>query len=142
VTAAFFDTSALVKLLLREPGAAVVAEAWLLADPPVCSRLALVEARAALAAAHRARRHDATQHRRLKRSFAEMWSQASVVEVDEAVVLLAADLAEEHALRGYDAVHVAAALTAASPLFVSADADQLRAAEALKLTTLQPATNP
>jgi predicted nucleic acid-binding protein len=138
LTAVFFDTSALVKLLLREPGAAAVADAWLLADPPVCSRLALVEARAALAAALRAGRHDAARHRRLKRSFEEMWVQVTVVEADERVVSLAADLAETHALRGYDAVHLAAALIAGVPVFVSSDADQLRAVEAEQLVALAP----
>jgi predicted nucleic acid-binding protein len=139
VTAAFFDTSALVKLLLEEPGAAAARQAWEMADPQICSRLAFVEARAALAAAHRAGRLDAGQLVVLKRRFAEMTVQAAVVDVDEALVDVAADLAEKHALRGYDAVHLAAALAAATPLFVSADADQLRAAHAENLAILDPA---
>jgi hypothetical protein len=48
--------------------------------------------------------------------------------VGAALVDLAGDLAGTHALGGDGAVHLAAALTVPAELFVSADADQLRAA--------------
>jgi predicted nucleic acid-binding protein len=139
VTAAYFDSSALVKLLIRERGSAEAWENWLAATPPVCCRLGFVEARAALAAARRTGRLDEALHRTGKRLLNELWEEVAPVEADEALVVLAADLAEKHALRGYDAVHVAAALAAATPLFVSADADQLRAAHAENLAVLDPA---
>jgi uncharacterized protein len=140
VTAVFFDTSALVKLLLDEAGTAIAREAWELAAPPVCCRLAFVEARAALAAAHRAGRLEAAQYRLARRRFADLVEQTAVVEVDEQLVWLAADLAETHALRGDDAVHLAAALTVGTGLMVSADADQVRAARAENLPSLDPAS--
>jgi predicted nucleic acid-binding protein len=50
-----------------------------------------------------------------------MWQELAIVEVDEALAASAADLAEREALRGYDAVHLAAALTVACDVLVSGD---------------------
>ena len=52
----------------------------------------------------------------------------TVVDVTDEVVALAADLAEEEALRGYDAVHLATALTAGVTLFAGADSALCEAA--------------
>jgi len=43
------------------------------------------------------------------------------VEITEALVAVAADLAEEEALRGYDAVHPAAALAIEAQILTSSD---------------------
>lgn len=142
MSSAYFDTSVLFKLLLDEPGAAEARAAWASAEQTVCSRLAFVETRSALAAARRARRMDDEAHEELKRRFAELMVPATVVEVDEPLTEIAADLAEAHALRGYDAVHLAAALSAGAEVFVSSDADQLRAASTELLTVLDPAGAP
>ena len=50
-----------------------------------------------------------------------LWSQLSVVEVDEDLMRLAGDLAITHSLRGYDAVHLAAASLVGATVFSSAD---------------------
>jgi uncharacterized protein len=52
----YFDSSALVKLVIEETGTALVAELWDGCDAALASRLAYPEVRAALAAA--ARDHD------------------------------------------------------------------------------------
>ena len=54
-----FDSSALVKLVLDEPGSNVAAELWNASDAALSSRLAYPEVRAALAAA--GRNHDLTE---------------------------------------------------------------------------------
>jgi predicted nucleic acid-binding protein len=68
--------------------------------------------------------------------------------VHEVVIDRAMILAETHALRGYDAIHPAAALEVAAALrthglpplvLVSADQEQLDAATAEGLATLNPA---
>jgi predicted nucleic acid-binding protein len=48
---------------------------------------------------------------------------------------VAPDQAEAHALRGYDAVHLATAQAAECELVVTADRDMLRAASRLGFTT-------
>jgi len=50
-----------------------------------------------------------------------LWSQMSVVEIDEILMRLAGDLASTYSLRGYDAVHLAAAHLVGAEVFSSAD---------------------
>ena len=108
----YLDTSALVKLFVEEAGSSSV-EAWAAsASVLVTSRITYAEARAALA---RARRIGTLSASELRRAVAELdaeFGTQAIVEVDEPLVFRAGRLAEEHALRGYDAVHLAAALEA------------------------------
>src|SRR5207244_7507343 len=60
---AYFDTSAVVPLLVAERGSALVASLWDGADRAVSGRVAYPEARAALAQAHRLGRLTARQLR-------------------------------------------------------------------------------
>lgn len=134
---AYFDTSAIVPLLVDEPGSGAAGEMWDRAVLLVTVRLALVEARAALAQAARARRISGAQHRSSVRELDGLLAQAHVVEVDEDLVRLAGDLAERHDLRAYDAVHLAAALTAADDdlVLVAGDRALVTAAAAAGLAT-------
>jgi predicted nucleic acid-binding protein len=70
----------------------------------------LVETRAALA---RRRHHadlSAPHHRAALTAFGDDWERLARIEVSESLVARAADLAEGHRLRGYDAIHLASAL--------------------------------
>ena len=109
----FLDSSAAVKLYVRETGTAWVTD---LADPSsgdelVIVRITAVEIAAALfRQAHGGRLSlaDATRalsilHRNLQRTY-------QVVELSPAVGDLAVEVARRHALRGYDCVQLAAAL--------------------------------
>ncbi len=51
------------------------------------------------------------------------------MEVSEALIVGAADLAEAEALRGYGAVHLAAAVTVGATVFASADSELCAAAQ-------------
>jgi predicted nucleic acid-binding protein len=110
---AYFDTSALVPLVVEEAGTARCAEQWTLADRVVSVRLLEVEARAVLAQAARQDWLSARQLRSAVDSLGDLLSQLDFVAVDDVIVRLAADLAEAHALRAYDALHLAAALEVA-----------------------------
>ncbi len=57
----YFDSSALVKLVVEEAGSSLVAQLWDGCDAALASRLAYPEVRAALAAA--ARNHDLDRRR-------------------------------------------------------------------------------
>jgi predicted nucleic acid-binding protein len=105
----YFDTSAVVPLLIAEPGSARAATLWDQADRVVSVRLLYPEARAALAQAARLGRLTHRQLREAAAEFDDRWSQLDLVEVDERLAFRAGDLAEIHGLRGYDAVHLAAA---------------------------------
>ena len=124
----YVDTSTLMKLLIEEPGSARAAVIWDGSDVVAAARLVHVEARAAMAAAHRARRLSPTQLRRSTTELAGLWQQFTIVEITEGLVDTAGDLAEQEGLRGYDAVHLAAALQIGADLLTSADSELCAAA--------------
>ena len=109
----YLDTSALLKLLVQEPGSDVAASLWDAGDSVATSRLAYPEARAALASAARGRRLTPAAHRAAKSELGELMKQVALVEVTAGICDEAGDLAEGFALRGYDAVHLASAVAIA-----------------------------
>lgn len=136
--AAYFDTSAIVKLYLREAGSEDTAALFERCAQVFSHEMAFVELRAALAAAHRLERIDDAQHRTLADDFGADWRDSfSALRSDEALLDRAADLAEGFALRGHDAVHLAAAdrlrLTLPGLHFASFDRNLNRAARLLGL---------
>ena len=127
---AYFDTSALVPLLVAEDGSARAASLWDGADRVVSVRLLYPEARAALAEAQRLGRLSARQLREAVSGLDARWRELDLVEVDEQLAFQAGVLAEAHDLRGYDAVHLAAAgrVHDASLVVVAGDRALLEAA--------------
>lgn len=106
----YLDTSALVKLYVEEPGRDAVLPLLEAAVACATVRIAYVEARAAFARRRREGGFDARELRRLVDLFDVDWGAYTLVEVSEPLVRRAGLLAERHGLRGYDAVHLAAAL--------------------------------
>lgn len=138
MTIVYFDSSALVKLVIEEDGSDDAARLWDGADVVVTSRVAHPEVRAALAAAHRDARLDAAAHRQAKAGWDAFHQALRKVELTRQLEQEAADLAEQHALSGFDAVHLASALTLAEvPVVVATwDGRLLRAARSSGLDTL------
>jgi predicted nucleic acid-binding protein len=115
---------------VAEEGSDLADELWDAAARKVSSHLIYPEARAALAAASRAGRIDA---RGLRQGVADLEAAVAslqLVGVDEALAREAGRLAAEYALRGYDAVHLATALSVedSTLVIVTWDRDLARAA--------------
>ena len=108
---AYFDTSALIKLIIEEAGSESAKQLWDASASTFGGRLVYPGGRAALASARRGGRLSAAGLRSAKARLAELWDQILVVELSAQVADAAGDLAERYALRGYDAVHLASALT-------------------------------
>jgi predicted nucleic acid-binding protein len=106
---AYFDTSAVVPLLIAESGSGRAASLWDGADRVVSVRLIYPETRAALAQAERLGRLTARQLRDAGTEFDSLFEEIDLIEVDDALARRAGELAEVRQLRGYDAVHLAAA---------------------------------
>jgi predicted nucleic acid-binding protein len=106
---AYLDTSAVVPLLIAEPGSARAASLWESADRVVSVRLLYPETRAALAQAARLGRITARNLRTAVTRFDTLFTELDLVEVDDPLARRAGELAEFHGLRGYRAVHLAAA---------------------------------
>ena len=157
----YLDTSSLVKLYKDETESAEVERLVSSAEVAATSRLAYVECRAAFAQAQRlsalgqapplrgrrSTRVD-TAYRDIVSSFMDDWTSKRFYawSVSASVIGNAGDLAERHALRGYDAVHVASALSLARRLesdflFSSFDPSQRRAAAAEGLSLAHEVTS-
>ena len=131
----YFDTSAFIPLIIDEPSSGTRERLWNEAARAVSVRLLHVEARSALA---RAQRLGRLTHRGLASAVAlldDLNAQVDHIEITERLVRIAGDLTEEQHLRGYDAVHLAAARTVADEDTVFASGDhELVAAANLGLT--------
>lgn len=128
---AYFDTSAIVPLLIDEPGSETARGTWDEASRIAGIPLLYAEARAALAQAQRTGRLTAAQLRATVGTLDERYMQLDLVEIDDLLVRHAGELAETRGLRGYDAVHLAAALQVIDPdlVLVAGDRALLDAAE-------------
>jgi len=120
---AYFDTSALLKLVIAEAGADQASLLWERASEVVVSRLVWPEALAALAAARRGRRLTEEGHAAAVRLFRDLFGRCTVVSVADHLVERAAELASGYDLRAADAIHLATALAVMEPgsIFVTWD---------------------
>jgi predicted nucleic acid-binding protein len=125
----YFDTSALIKLVLPEEGSALALELWNGDFRAAASALVYPEGRAALAAAERSKRLAGRRHREAVKNFDRAYEEIATIGVDEQLAVEAGAMASEFSLRGYDAVHLATALRLAhrDVALVSWDQDLCRA---------------
>jgi hypothetical protein len=116
----YFDSSALVKLVVEESGSDLTAELWDGCDAALTSRLAYPEVRAALAAS--GRNHDLAEREldAAEQAWERFWAAIRPVELTAAVEQHAGRLARVHALTGADSVHLASALAIGDPDLVVA----------------------
>jgi predicted nucleic acid-binding protein len=133
----YFDTSALVKLLIPEEGSELVERLWGSAYTGVSSILSYPEGRSALGIAQRKGRLSSRDYERSLQVFEELSEELVSIGVDREVTRLAGEHATEFGLRGYDAVHLATALDLGEEelVFVTWDEDLRRAAHSAGLGT-------
>lgn len=112
----FCDTSALIKLYVREPFTEEMLTAADAAPALAVCRIAWAEAMAALARRLRESPADAAVIDRIRERLRIDWSDYLIVEITQALVELAGDYADTFALRGYDSVQLAAAQTLSEAL--------------------------
>lgn len=134
----YVDTSTLIKLIIDEEGSDRADMIWQSADQVAAASLILVEARAALASAARLGRLTKTQHRTAKTELGTFYDDLHVVAITDELVGDAAEIAEVEGLRGYDAVHLAAALMIGATVLTSADTALCDAAARRGLHTANP----
>jgi predicted nucleic acid-binding protein len=126
----YLDTSALIKLVLVEPGSEIAVDLWTGAPRAASSILVYPEGRAALAAARRSGRLEGSLYGRTLAKFERTCQQMLWIQVDELVATSAGEGASTFGLRGADAVHLATALELADQevTFVTWDRDLADAA--------------
>jgi len=137
----YLDSSSLFKCLIAEDHGDDVA-VWVdAAEAVAASRVAYPEVAAALAGRHARRQITSDHMRQALDDLGAAWTDLLVVDLAER---LAAELAVRHVLRGFDAVHLAAAVTLRDAVgndgvaFSSFDEALSRAAVAEGLIVLEP----
>ena len=106
----YLDTSALVKLYVRERGSAQTRTHAGKARALATSVVAYAECRAAFTRLRRERPGTDSRHRKRVLQLDQDWKQYLRVELTPTVVQSSGELAERHGLRGFDAIHLACAL--------------------------------
>jgi predicted nucleic acid-binding protein len=146
----YFDSSALVKLYVAETGSewvntAVQAEeqarVWI-------AKIGIVEAASAIARHHRTGNITSPKRDLLFQALLfDSRNRLALISESNKIIALAVNITQKHPLRGYDAVHLAAALELnkqlsenqlSSIIFVSADENLNQAAFAEGLTVENP----
>ncbi len=105
----YFDTSALLKLYVDERDSDSVRDLYSQAGFVCTHLIAYVELLAGVAKGGSLGRLSAEQQVQLLAEIDTGWRQLEVVEIDEVLARRAGHLALRHVLRGFDAVHLAAA---------------------------------
>jgi predicted nucleic acid-binding protein len=139
----YLDTSALVKRFVAEKGSQRVEEMLTTGEPAATSKIGYAEVHAALARRRREGGLSTNGYALACRSFEEDWKTYVRVDLRDEVLQLARDLIKRRPLRGFDAIHLASALTLGRELgepmrFVAADARLLDAAKAERLRVMNP----
>jgi predicted nucleic acid-binding protein len=131
----YADSSSILKLFLDEPGSGTARNLVTMADSLVTSIVAWPEIRAGLARASRDHRISPAEYdQTLALLSNDIWPRFEVVGLEDSLAFQAGNLATEYFLRGFDAIHLASAITLRETLvetitFASFD-DRLNAAAA------------
>lgn len=121
---AYFDTSALVPLLVDESSSPLCRSLVDASDRLVTNQVTYVEATAAITRAERMGRVGTKEAISALEMLDDYWLDFRLVEVDSALISQAALLARRFALRGYDAIHCASAAQVADDDLVACAGDR------------------
>lgn len=128
----YLDTSSLLKLFLEEDGSTRVARICSHATRISISIVGYPEARSGLARARLGGRTSVRNYDDTLQRFEATWATLNIADVTDPLATLAGNLAEKHVLRGFDAIHLASAITLqrelSEPMTFSAFDDRLNGA--------------
>lgn len=104
----FCDTSALIKLLINEPGSDQMMESSLQAEAIAVCRITWAEAMAGMARRQRDDPISGDDIEQARQRLIDRWDHFTIVEVSQRLVETAGRFADVFSLRGYDSVQLAA----------------------------------
>ncbi len=107
----YLDSSALIKRYVVEAGSDDVEQLLREADAAGTAWISVVEVVAGLAKAARMKVLTSKEANSAIHAFRDDWPDLMRLQISEPLLERAADLAQQHGLRGYDAVQLAAAIT-------------------------------
>ena len=137
----YFDSSALVKLVLAEEHSSLVADLWDACDSVGASHLGYAEVCSALSRSRGERLSGDEAHRQAVERWDDSWESIRPVPLTDELAQAAGRCAATHGLSGADAVHLASALAIGRDHVVMAVFDRRlhQAAQAEGLATVPAA---
>jgi predicted nucleic acid-binding protein len=137
----YLDTSALIKRFVAERGSSLVQAIVAGKGPVATAKIAYAEMHAGFARIRREGRLSVRHYAQACRQFERDWSAYVRIDLRDEILGLTRDLVQRYPLRGFDAIHLASALSLKSALgeevtFAAADERLLRAAAAERLRPL------
>jgi len=131
----YIDTSTLLKLYVDEADSEHIERLVESAAQSSTSLIAYAEMQAGLSRARRVGRLPDEAYRFALAGFEELWDTMFTIEVLEPLIRFGGELARRYPLRGFDAVHLASAISLLRSseqqiIFSSADSQLIRAARA------------
>ena len=107
----YLDTSALVKIYVKESFSDVVRSLFCKADSIAISKIGFVEFNSAISRLYREKQINREQVTQLIENFKSNWSDFIIVELDDMIIERAAELLLINDLRAFDSIHLASALS-------------------------------
>ena len=134
----YFDTSSLLKFIIKEIGSEENLNIWNLSDEKVCSQLTRTEMHSALMRKVREGSISASAMRARLNAMDKLFADVVLVDITSEVIDASCELVKELPLKSADAIHLATALMVRADLFSSSDKKLCAAASESGIAVTDP----
>ena len=134
----YFDTSSLLKFVIKEIGSEENLNIWNLSDEKVCSQLTRTEMHSALMRKVREGSISASAMRTRLDAMDKLFADVVLVDITSDVIDASCELVKELPLKSADAIHLATALMVRADLFSSSDKKLCAAASESGIAVTDP----
>jgi predicted nucleic acid-binding protein len=134
----YFDTSSLIKFIIKEIGSEENLNIWNLSDEKVCSQLTRTEMHSALMRKVREGSISASAMRARLNAMDKLFADVVLVDITSEVIDASCELVKELPLKSADAIHLATALMVRADLFSSSDKKLCAAASESGIAVTDP----
>ena len=134
----YFDTSSLLKFIIKEIGSEENLNIWNFSDEKVCSQLTRTEMHSALMRKVREGSISASAMRARLNAMDKLFADVVLVDITSEVIDASCELVKELPLKSADAIHLATALVVRADLFSSSDKKLCAAASESGIAVTDP----
>jgi len=134
----YFDTSSLLKFIIKEIGSEENLNIWNFSDEKVCSQLTRTEMHSALMRKVREGSVSASAMRARLNAMDKLFADVVLVDITSEVIDASCELVKELPLKSADAIHLATALMVRADLFSSSDKKLCAAASESGIAVTDP----
>jgi predicted nucleic acid-binding protein len=134
----YFDTSSLLKFIIKEIGSEENLNIWNFSDEKVCSQLTRTEMHSALMRKVREGSISASAMRARLNAMDKLFADVILIDITSDVIDASCELVKEFPLKSADAIHLATALMVRADLFSSSDKKLCAAASESGIAVTDP----